>query len=107
MKKHAFILLFSLLFEISAFSQVMFVDRFEIPSNFIEKDFIVVAKQGGLVAFRVQPEKGLNFKSNLQYFLTDFNLNSDNLKEIKVRDGYDLVGYDLEGEFLYILMQKK
>ncbi|MCS4434149.1 transcriptional regulator [Aquiflexum gelatinilyticum] len=106
MKKHVFILLFSLLFEISAFSQVMFVDRFEIPSNFIEKDFIVVAKQGGLVAFRVQPEKGLNFKSNLQYFLTDFNLNSDNFKEIKVRDGYDLVGYDLEGEFLYILMQK-
>lgn len=106
MKKHVFILLAFLLSEFSAFSQVMFVDRFEIPSNFIEKDFIVVAKQSGLVAFRVQPEKGLNFKSNLQYFLTDFNLKSDNFKEIKVRDGYDLVGYDLEGDFLYILMQK-
>jgi hypothetical protein len=106
MKKHVLILLSSLLLQISVFSQVMFVDRFEVPSNFFEKDFLVIPRSGGLIAFRVQPEKGLNFKGNLQYFLTDFNLKSDSFKEIRVRDGYDLVGYDLEGDYLYILMQK-
>jgi hypothetical protein len=106
MKKPVFTLLFSLALAFSAFSQLMFVDRLEVPSNFIEKDFLVIPRQGGLIAFRVQPEKGLNLKGNLQYFLTDFNLKSDSFKEIRVKDGYDLVGYDLEGEYLYILMQK-
>jgi hypothetical protein len=91
---------------VSAFSQLMYVNRFEVPSTFSEKNFIVIPRQGGLIAFRVQPEKGLNLKANLQYFLTDFNLQSDSYKEIKIKDGFDLTGYDLEGDYLYILMQK-
>jgi hypothetical protein len=106
MKKPLITLLFAFSMAFSAYPQLMFVDRLEIPTSFTDQNFIVIPKQGGLIAFRVQPEKGLNLKANLQYFLTDFNLNSDSVKEIKVKDGYDLTGYDLEGEFLYILMQK-
>ncbi|MCL6257963.1 transcriptional regulator [Aquiflexum sp. TKW24L] len=106
MKKPIFtlLLLFSLAF--SAFSQVMYVDRFEVPTSFSDQNFIVIPNLGGLIAFRVQPEKGMNLRRALQYFLTDNNLNSDSLKEIKIKDGYDLMGYDLEGDFLYLLMQK-
>lgn len=106
MKKPVFTLLFSLALAFSAFSQLMYVDRFEVPSSFGDENFIVIPKQAGLVAFRVQPDKGLNLKGNLQYFLTDYNLNSDSFKEIRIKDGYDLTGYDLEEDFLYILMQK-
>jgi hypothetical protein len=106
MKKLILTLLFALTLVFSAFPQLMYVDRFEVPSSFNEKNFIVIPRLGGLIAFRIQPEKGLNLKSNLQYFLTDFNLKSDSFKEIRIKDGFDLTGYDLEGDFLYILMQK-
>jgi len=106
MKKPGLILLLSFTWAFSAFSQLMYVDRLEVPSAFTEKNFIVIPKQSGLIAFRVQPDKGLNLKASLQYFLTDFNLKSDSFKEIKIRDGFDLTGYDLDGDFLYILMQK-
>jgi hypothetical protein len=106
MKKSLFTLLLLVSLAFPALSQLMYVDRFEVASSFSDQNFIVIPKLGGLVAIRVQPEKGMNLRRNLQYFLTDYNLNSDSLKEIKIKDGYDLMGYDLEGEFLYLLMQK-
>jgi hypothetical protein len=106
MKKPLFTFLFSFILAFPAFSQLMYVDRFEVHTSFSDPNFIVIPRQGGLIAFRVQPDKGLSFKGTLQYFLTDYNLKSDSFKEIRVKDGYDLSGYDLEGEFLYILMQK-
>lgn len=87
-------------------AQVMFVSRFEVESKFQDNNFTVIQRQGGLVGFRVQPERGFNLRSKLQYFLTDFELVSDTFREIAVRDFYDLLGYDLEGDFLYILLQK-
>ncbi|WP_373520678.1 transcriptional regulator [Aquiflexum sp.] len=88
------------------FSQVMFVERLEVDAKFPENDFQVMTRAGGLIAFRANPEKGFNLKSKLQYFLTDYELKSDSFHEIPLKDNYDLVGYDLEGDFFYALLQK-
>jgi hypothetical protein len=94
------------LFALESQAQVMFVNRFEIESKFQDNNFTIIPRQGGLVGFRIQPDKGFNLKSKFQYFLTDYELVSDTFREIAVKDFYDLLGYDLEGDFLYILLQK-
>lgn len=86
--------------------QVMFVSRFEVESRFQDNNFTVVQREGGLVAFRLQAEKGFNSRHKLQFFLTDHDLQSDTFRELQVKDFYDLLGYDLDGDFLYILLQK-
>jgi hypothetical protein len=88
------------------FGQLAFVERFELESKFQENDFMIINRPGGLIAFRSQPEKGFNLRSRLQYFLADHNLRSDSLKEIRIRDNFDLAGYDLEGNYFYALLQK-
>jgi len=103
-----FILTLILVFVTSskAFPQLMFVERIEVETGFSDNDFMVIPRTDGLIAFRTQPENGFNFKSTLQYFLTDFELKSDIFKEIPIRDNYDLVSYDLEGDYFYALLQK-
>lgn len=99
--------LFFILFIYSqTFSQLMFVERMEVDAKYPESNFQVMTRSGGLIAFRANPEKGFNLKSKLQYFLTDFELNSDSFHEIPLKDNYDLVGYDLEGDYFYALLQK-
>lgn len=98
-------LIFQILF-LQAHSQVMFVDRIEVDAKFAENNFLVMTRSGGLIAFRAQPEKGFNLRSKLQYFLTDFELKSDSFHEVPIKDNYDLVGYDLEGDYFYALLQK-
>jgi hypothetical protein len=88
------------------FGQLAFVERFELESKFQENDFMIINRPGGLIAFRSQPEKGFNLRSRLQYFLADHDLRSDSLKEIRIRDNFDLAGYDLEGNYFYALLQK-
>jgi len=90
----------------NTFGQLAFVERFELESKFQENDFMIINRPGGLIAFRSQPEKGFNLRARLQYFLTDHNLKSDSLKEIRIKDNFDLAGYDLEGNYFYALMQK-
>jgi hypothetical protein len=82
------------------------VERFELESQFQENDFMIINRPGGLIAFRSQPERGFNLRNRFQYFLTDQDLNSDSLKEIRIKDNFDLVGYDLEGNYFYALMQR-
>lgn len=88
------------------FGQLTFVDRFELESKFQENDFLIINRPGGLIAFRSQPEKGFNLRNRFQYFLADHDLKSDSLKEIRIKDNFDLEGYDLEGNYFYALMQK-
>lgn len=90
----------------NSFGQLSFVERFELESQFQENDFMIINKPGGLIAFRSQPEKGFNLRNRFQYFLTDHDLKSDSLKEIRIKDNFDLVGYDLEGNYFYALMQR-
>ncbi len=87
-------------------AQLMFVDRHEVETSYLDKNFNIMPTNNGLLAFRTQPEKGINLKSNLQYFTADFSLAASPIKEIRLRDNYDLVGYDLEGGVFYGLLQK-
>lgn len=105
MRSYLFVLTF-LFIQTSLHAQVMFVERFEFESKYQEKDFMVMNRPGGLIAFRNQAEKGFNLRSKLQLILTDFQLQTERFSEIPVKDNYDLVGYDLEGDFFYALFQK-
>lgn len=87
-------------------AQIMFVERFEFESKYQEMDFMLMNRPGGLIAFRAQPEKGFNLRSKLQLILTDFQLGTENFSELSIKDNYDLVGYDLEGDYFYALFQK-
>jgi hypothetical protein len=87
-------------------AQIMFVERTEVEAAYLEKDFTVIPFSTGLIAFRTQPEKGFNLKANLQFFTTDFSLQAGEVQEIRLRDNYDLVGYDIEGDYFYALLQK-
>lgn len=106
MKKLFGFLLFFICSGHMAFAQLSFVNRFEVEAKFQENDFMVIHKPGGVVAFRSQPEKGFNLRSRFQYFVTDYDLKAGEIKEIRMKDGYDLIGYDLEGDYFYALMQK-
>jgi hypothetical protein len=87
-------------------AQLMFVDRHEVETSYLDKNFNIMPTNNGLLAFRTQPEKGINLKSNLQYFTADFSLDASPIKELRLRENYDLVGYDLEGGVFYGLLQK-
>ncbi|WP_373496167.1 transcriptional regulator [Aquiflexum sp.] len=99
-------LFFFLIIFPQAYSQLMFVERIEVDAKFPENNYEVITRPGGLIAFRANPEKGFNLRSKLQYFLTDFELKSDSFHEIPLKDNYDIVGYDLEGDYFYALLQK-
>ncbi len=97
----------SLLFAISANAQIDFVSRVEVPSDFYDDTFELMRLDEGLVAFRTVPEKGLNFRYNLQFMKMDFNLQTeDGLLEYAVQPGFDLVGYDYSDGDAYLLFQK-
>ncbi|TVP50684.1 MAG: transcriptional regulator [Mongoliibacter sp.] len=95
-----------LLFQQSLQAQVMFVERFEFESKYQEKDFMVMNRPGGLIAFRSQPERGFNLRTRLQLILTDFQLEVERFSEVLIKDNFDLAGYDLDGDYFYALFQK-
>ncbi|MDN3205675.1 transcriptional regulator [Algoriphagus sediminis] len=89
------------------FTQVNFVKRLEISSDFYDDTFEMLRLETGVVAFRTIPEKGLNFRLVLQFINLDFDLNSEKgLFEYPVRSGYSLVGYDYSDEAAYLFFQK-
>ncbi|WP_291787320.1 transcriptional regulator [Cecembia sp.] len=90
----------------SAFAQLSFEARWEVEAKYQENDFMVMQKPGGIIAFRAQPERGFNLRANFQYFTTNYTLEGSDIKEVKIKDNFDLVGYDLEGDYFYALMQR-
>lgn len=104
--KAVFIFAIFFIAQTHCFSQVQFLERFEINSNFSENNFTILPTSEGLIAFRSLSEKGLGSKKKLQLLEMDYELKSEELSEIKIRDNYELVGYDLDGEFFYAMLQK-
>lgn len=86
--------------------QVQFVERMEVESNWDQDDFIILNREGGLVAFRMASKDGLNRDRTLQYFTSDLQLHSEGVKQLPVKDFYNLMGFDLDGDLLYVLFQK-
>jgi hypothetical protein len=97
-----------LLFFISSttWAQLKFIERFEVPSEMYEPNFEMTRIEDGIVAFRTVPEKGLNSRRKIQYFKTDFDLSASTVIEFPVKDGFDIIGFDVDGGFLFLLLQK-
>src|SRR5690606_13030325 len=51
-------------------------------------------------------ENELNRHRVLEYFTADHQLQSEGLKTLPVEDFYNLLGFDVDGELLYVLFQK-
>lgn len=107
MKTPYYLALFFLIFlSQMALGQMMFAERLEVEAKFQENDFMIIKRPNGVLAFRAQPERGFNLRSKFQYFSADYGLQATPTKEINIKESFDLVGYDLEGDFFYALMQK-
>src|SRR5690606_13264998 len=60
-----------------------------------------------LISFRTVSEKGFNSRRKLQYFSVDKQLKSDRgVVEMSIKDGFELLGYDMDGNKLYLLLTK-
>src|SRR5690606_27361215 len=86
--------------------QVQFVQRLEFETKWEQDDFIVLTREAGIVAFRMAYEDPYNREKNLEYFTADFQLHSSGIKKLPVESLYNLLGFDLDGDLLYILFQK-
>jgi len=95
-----------LLISSTTWAQLKFIERLEVPSEMYEPNFEMTRIEDGIVAFRTVPEKGLNFKRKIQYFRTDFLLTPSEVIEFPVAEGFDIIGFDIDGNFLFLLLQK-
>jgi hypothetical protein len=103
------IILFVLLAVTSSelFAQVRWISRFEVPSGLYDPGFQMSPTKDGIVSFRTISPNGLSFNKVFQYFTSDFQLNSaSGLVEYPIREAYDMLGYDTDGNQLYILFRK-
>ncbi|MDG1278422.1 MAG: transcriptional regulator [Algoriphagus sp.] len=100
-----FLILCSVSVQVNA--QVKFVNRFEIESDLYDPGFQMSPLPDGIVSFRTIPEKALSFKRVFQYFVSDFKLNTKGgLVEFPVKEGFDMLGFDTDGNQLFVLFQK-
>ncbi|SHN27115.1 hypothetical protein SAMN04488057_11575 [Cyclobacterium lianum] len=87
-------------------SQVQFTQRLELETKWMEDDFFVLPRDGGMVAFRMRSESGYGTKNIFEYVQADFQLEADSARQIVLEEFHELVGFDLDGQFLYILFNK-
>ena len=106
MKKIILLYAFIVLYPIYSFSQIQFVQRVEQPAKQSEDNYIVMPFKAGLLAFRAQSDRGNFIKRKFQYFLTDQQLNPRDPQEFELPDYYDMIGYDIDGDNLYLLLRK-
>src|SRR5690554_4004411 len=86
--------------------QVQFVQRLEFETKWEDDNFIVFNREEGIIAFRMASEDAFNREKTLQYFTADFQLRSSGIKKMPVESLYNLLGFDLDGDLLYVLFQK-
>lgn len=91
---------------ISVSAQVKFLDRFEVASQPFEPIFEIMRIPEGLVSFRTFQAKSFNSDRIFQYYTTGLDLKSTGLIEVKLRNGYDMIGYDTDQHHLYVLLSK-
>lgn len=102
-------LLLGFLFSFGAYSlsaQVQFEERFEVESDYFDPLFEIVRLDEGLVSFRSLPQRAFSGDRVFQYFISDQNLQTEGIVELPVKSGFDMIGYDQDGRFLYVLFQK-
>lgn len=105
--KKSLVFLFLFILWQQLFAQVRFIDRFEVASELSDPLFEMIDSELGLVSFRTLPEKGLNMRRVFQYFISDSSLNSpEGLIDFPVKEGYDMLGYDTDRNFLFVLFTR-
>lgn len=87
-------------------AQVQFIQRMEVPTDWYDDDFIVMPRKEGFVAFRVVSEKFQTRKNTFQYVLGDLQLTDPTPNIFSLQENSELLGFDLDGDFLYVLFQK-
>jgi hypothetical protein len=89
-----------------AAAQLQFNERLELPAQTFDPIFELMRIPNGLVGFRTFQPKSLDADRVFEYFLTSDQLQSQGLVEVKIRKGYDVIGYDTDGNNLYVLFAK-
>lgn len=87
-------------------AQVKFISRFEVVGQPYDPTFEMMRVPDGLVSFRTFQERSFSSSKAFQFFVTDLDLKSKGLIELNMRPGFEMVGYDTEGNNLYVLMAK-
>jgi len=105
MKKILFLYTLIISFPFLSHAQVQFVQRVEQPAKQNEDNYIVMPYKSGVLAFRSHSDRNFT-QRKFQYFITDRQLESADPQEFDLPDYYDIVGYDIEGERLYVLLKK-
>ena len=90
----------------TAEAQVKSIARFEVLGQQYDPTFEMMRTAEGLVSFRTYQERGLGGKKVFQFFVSDQELKTKGLIELELRPGFDMVGYDIDGNSLYVLMTK-
>ncbi|MFZ9235410.1 MAG: hypothetical protein ACO22X_04270 [Algoriphagus sp.] len=98
--------LFIALLALPATAQLQFKERLEVPTQTYDPIFELMRVPDGLVAFRTIQPRSLDAERVFEYFLTSEQLESQGLAEVKIRKGFDLIGYDTDGNNLYVLFAK-
>jgi hypothetical protein len=75
----------------------------EIPADSFEPIFELMRIPSGLVAFRTFQPRKLNADLVFEYYITTELLQSDTIKEVKIKKGFDMIGYDVDEDQLYVL----
>ena len=105
MKKiHLFLAL--ALLSLPAAAQLKFLDRQEVPAQSFEPVFELMRIPSGLVAFRTFQPRSLDADRVFEYYLTNTRLQSEGLVEVKIKPGFDMIGYDTDQDQLYVLFAK-
>ena len=87
-------------------AQVKFLNRYEVKGDEYDPIFEIMRTDKGLVAFRTMQTKSFSAERILQFFISDENLNSEGIVELPLRNNYEMIGYDTEGDKLYILLAR-
>ena len=98
--------LFLALVALPSVAQLQFKERLEVPTQTFDPAFELMRIPSGLVAFRTFQPRSLDADRVFEYYLTCEQLQSQGLVEVKIRKGFDLIGYDTDGDNLYVLFAK-
>src|SRR5690554_6802264 len=105
MKILSFLFIIVLVSSYPSRGQVQFVQRMELDTKWEDMDFIILTMENGLVGLRMIPGEGMRRERVLQYFTADHQLRSKELKQLAVKGFHHLLGFDLDGDLLYVLLQ--
>lgn len=100
------LLTISILCATNLMAQVKFLERYEVIGQPFDPVFEIMRVDKGLVNFRTQVVRTFTGKRVFQFFVLNENLESSGVIELNLRDGFDMIGYDTEGNQLYVLLSK-